>query len=116
MLKIHLAAPYANRHLRKTHHVVIHNILKYSRHGNRKARTMGTVIKCGKLMFNRVAVPVLASSHTAGIVVCHHSRPHNIGSGLIVIGIGNNTRGFMFHRKKQRLNQPVGNLHIRGIG
>ena len=116
MVKIHLAAPNADGHFGKAVNVMVHNILKDRRHRDRKARAVSAVVKRRKLVLDSVAVPVLASANAAGIVVRHHSGPHDVGPGLIVVGVGDNARRLMLHRKKKRLDKAVCNLNVLCVG
>ena len=112
MVKIHLAAPNADGDFCKAVDVMLHNILKDRRHRDRKARAVSAVVKRRKLVLDSVAVPVLASADAAGIVVRHHSGPHNVGPGLVIVGVGDYARRLVLHRKKQRFNKAVGNLNV----
>ena len=116
MVKIHLAAPNTDGHFGKAVDVMLHNILKDRRHRDRKARAVSAVVKRRKLVLDSVAVPVLASADAARIVVRHHSRPHNVGSRFVVVGVGDYARRLMLHRKKQRLDKAVGNLNVLCVG
>ena len=63
-----------------------------------------------------VAGPILGAAYTAGIIVCHHACPHDIGAGFIVVRIFYHSRPFMDHGKHQRLNHPVRHLYLFCIG
>ncbi|MPM69521.1 hypothetical protein SDC9_116466 [bioreactor metagenome] len=116
MGKIHVAVPNPDGELGKPVYIVEQDVLHPRGQNDRKARAVGAVVKRGELVLNLVAGPVLCAARTAEIVVSQHSRPHEVRPGGVVVRVfkgfgrgGNNS----FH---QRLAQPVGYVHVLGVG
>ena len=63
-----------------------------------------------------MAVPILASAYAAGIVMCHHSGPHDIGAGVVIVGILDHTGPFVDHCEQKGFYKTVGNLNFFGVG
>ena len=49
--------------------------------------TLGAVVKGGELVLQVVARPVLLAAYAADIVVGQGARPHDVSSGLVVVGV-----------------------------
>ncbi len=76
---------------------------------------MGAVVESREFVFDGVAVPVLTAPAAHNIVVGYRPRPHDVGSDLIVGGVGNGARPFLDHRQEQALAQAVGRLDLERI-
>ena len=71
---------------------------------------MRTVVEGGELVFDVVAVPVLGSADTAGVVVSHHACPHDVGAGVVVVGVLDDSGTFVDHCEQKGLDEPVGHF------
>src|SRR5699024_11292084 len=87
IFEVHLAAPHADCGLSETHYIMFQVVGKHCRHHYSQTGAVSTVILSGKFMFNVMARPVLRPAYAAGVIMRHHTGPHDIGSCLVVMRI-----------------------------
>lgn len=63
-----------------------------------------------------VAVPVLLTAHAHDVVVAHHTGPHDVRPGLVVVRVLHDPAALVEHGQQHALQHPVRHLHVRRIG
>ena len=63
-------------------------------------------------MLEVVAVPVLLAADAHDVVVHDHTGPHDVGAGLVVVGIFHDASALVHHREHDALKHAVGGLHV----
>ena len=76
---------------------------------------MGAVVESREFVFDGVAVPVLTAPAAHNIIVGYRTRPHDVGTHLVVGGVGNGARPFLEHRQEQAFAKAVGRLDLERI-
>ena len=77
---------------------------------------MRDVVDAAELVLDVVRSPVANAPGIEQVVVRHGAGPHDLGPGVVVVGLRQDQRHVGDHRLQRRLDQPVGQLDVLHVG
>ena len=117
IVEVHLTPKDPDSHLGQTLFAAVLRAVVHPRwHDDRQTRAVGAIILGGEHVLQMVAVPVLLTAHAHNVIVAHHTGPHDVCTGLVIVGILHDPAAFVEHGQQHALQHPVRHFHVRRIG
>ncbi len=82
------------------------------REDNGQARAVCDIVDGTQFMLDHMSSPVFRSAGAEDIVVCDCSRPHNLGSCIVILRVFHNAFGIFNNAFHGALTQMVGEIHV----